>query len=80
MPRQEDLATLLEMVEAGQVRPVIDHTYPLDETARAIAHVAEGRNRGTTVISVAGEPSTQRSPGRGTGAEAGASGPEADTE
>jgi NADPH:quinone reductase-like Zn-dependent oxidoreductase len=62
MPRQEDLATLLEMVEAGQVRPVIDHTYPLDETARAIAHVAEGRNRGTTVIAMASQPGGQSSP------------------
>ena len=42
------------MVEAGQLRPVIDRSYPLAETARAIAHVAEGHNQGTTVIEVAG--------------------------
>ena len=56
MPRPEDLTQLLAMVEAGQLRPVIDRTYPLAETARAIAHVAEGHNQGTTVIEVAGTP------------------------
>ncbi len=56
MPRPEDLTELLAMVEAGQLRPVIDRTYPLAETARAIAHVAEGHNQGTTVIEVAGRP------------------------
>jgi NADPH:quinone reductase-like Zn-dependent oxidoreductase len=54
MPSADDLATLLSMVAAGQLRPVIERTYPLAETARAIAHVAEGHNQGTTVIEVAG--------------------------
>jgi NADPH:quinone reductase-like Zn-dependent oxidoreductase len=53
-PKPMDLATLLEMVAAGQVRPVIDHTVPLEETAAAIAHVATGHNRGTTVITMPG--------------------------
>jgi NADPH:quinone reductase-like Zn-dependent oxidoreductase len=54
MPSAEDLATLLSMVAAGQLRPVIERTYPLAETARAVAHVAEGHNQGTTVIEMAG--------------------------
>jgi NADPH:quinone reductase-like Zn-dependent oxidoreductase len=54
MPERDDLAALLEMVTAGQVRPVIDHTVPLAETAAAIAHVATGHNRGTTVITMPG--------------------------
>jgi NADPH:quinone reductase-like Zn-dependent oxidoreductase len=53
LPDPEDLATLLRMVEAGQVRPVIDRSVPLEETAAAIAYVAEGHNRGTTVITMA---------------------------
>ncbi len=51
-PRPDDLSELLAMVEAGQLRPVIDRTYRLAETAAAIAYVAEGHNRGTTVITM----------------------------
>jgi len=52
MPKLEDLEALLEMVERGEVRPVIDRTLPLEETAKAIAHVASGHNQGTTVITM----------------------------
>jgi NADPH:quinone reductase-like Zn-dependent oxidoreductase len=52
LPQPDDLAALLEMVEAGQLRPVIDHSVPLSETASAIAYVAAGHNRGTTVITM----------------------------
>ncbi len=48
-----DLLVLKEMVEAGKVTPVIDGTYPLGETPKAIAHVAAGHARGTVVIAVA---------------------------
>jgi NADPH:quinone reductase-like Zn-dependent oxidoreductase len=48
-----DLVALKELVEAGKVTPVIDGTYPLAQTAQAIAHVAAGHARGTVVISVA---------------------------
>ena len=67
LPRQDDLATLLEMVEAGQVRPVIDRVVDLAQTAAAIAHVAEGHSRGTTVIAVAGELDADRSSSPETG-------------
>jgi NADPH:quinone reductase-like Zn-dependent oxidoreductase len=40
------------MVEADRLRVVIDATYPLAEAAAAVSHVAEGHNRGTTVISM----------------------------
>jgi NADPH:quinone reductase-like Zn-dependent oxidoreductase len=52
MPKLEDLEAVLTMVEQETVRPVIDHTVPLAETAQAIAHVATGHNRGTTVITM----------------------------
>ena len=48
-----DLVALAELVEAGKIAPVIDRTYPLDETRQAIAHVAAGHARGTVVISLA---------------------------
>ena len=48
----EDLLELKRLIEAGSVTPVLDRTYPLSETASAIAHVGEGHARGKTVISV----------------------------
>lgn len=48
----DDLMALKALVEAGSIRPVIDSIYPLSETAKAIAHVASGRTRGTLVIAV----------------------------
>ena len=51
----DDLVVLRNLVEAGKITPVIDGTYPLHETPRAIDRVAAGHTRGTIVITVAGE-------------------------
>jgi NADPH:quinone reductase-like Zn-dependent oxidoreductase len=48
----DDLVALKALVEAGQITPVIDGTYPLAETRKAIERVATGRTRGTIVIDV----------------------------
>jgi NADPH:quinone reductase-like Zn-dependent oxidoreductase len=50
----DDLAALKALVEAGKITPVIDGTYPLEDTPRAIDRVASGRTRGTIVIAVSG--------------------------
>ena len=47
-----DLLALKELVEAGKVMPVIDSTYPLFETPRAIGLVAGGHARGTVVLAI----------------------------
>jgi NADPH:quinone reductase-like Zn-dependent oxidoreductase len=47
-----DLATLSDMIAAGRVRPVIDRTYALAETADAFRHLATGHARGKIVIAV----------------------------
>jgi NADPH:quinone reductase-like Zn-dependent oxidoreductase len=47
-----DLIALRELVETGSIAPVIDGTYPLHETPKAIGHVAAGHARGTVVITV----------------------------
>ena len=52
----DDLVALKGLVEAGKVRPVIDATYPLNETPKAIDRVSAGRTRGTVVINVVGAP------------------------
>jgi NADPH:quinone reductase-like Zn-dependent oxidoreductase len=51
-----DLQILKELVEAGKITAVIDGTYPLLETPKAIGHVAAGHARGTVVIAV--DPAT----------------------
>jgi NADPH:quinone reductase-like Zn-dependent oxidoreductase len=50
--KYEGLVTLTELIEAGKVTPVIDRTFPLTETAEAIAYVGEGHARGKTAITV----------------------------
>jgi NADPH:quinone reductase-like Zn-dependent oxidoreductase len=51
-PSRENLATLRELIESGQVTPVIDRTYPLTEAAAAIDYVAVEHARAKVVISV----------------------------
>jgi NADPH:quinone reductase-like Zn-dependent oxidoreductase len=52
-PRQEDLETLRELIEAGKVTPVIDRTYPLPEVPEAMRYLVEGRGgSGKIVITV----------------------------
>ena len=47
-----DLLTLKELAEAGKLTPVIDRTYPLEETAAALLHAERGAARGKVVITV----------------------------
>jgi NADPH:quinone reductase-like Zn-dependent oxidoreductase len=47
-----DLETLARMCEQAQVRPVIDHSYPLKETAEAVRYLETMRARGKVVIAV----------------------------
>jgi NADPH:quinone reductase-like Zn-dependent oxidoreductase len=48
----EDLAVLKELVEAGQVTPVIDKRYTLSEVPKALRSQGEGQSRGKIVIAV----------------------------
>jgi len=49
---KEDLIVLKELIEAGKVRPVIDRTYPLNQTAEAIRYLEAGHARAKVVITV----------------------------
>ena len=49
---KEDLIVLKELIEAGKVRPVIDRTYPLSETAEALRYLEAGHARAKVVITV----------------------------
>jgi len=48
-----DLATLTDVIERGGVRPAVERTFPLDQAAAAVDHVAQGRARGKVVVTVA---------------------------
>ncbi|MEE8407474.1 MAG: NAD(P)-dependent alcohol dehydrogenase [Acidimicrobiia bacterium] len=49
---EEDLAILAGFLDSGEVTPVIDRTYPLEETPEAIRYLEEGHVRGKVVITV----------------------------
>lgn len=48
----EDVAVLVELIEAGKLRPVIDRSYPLSEVPEAIRYLESGQSRGKIVISI----------------------------
>jgi NADPH:quinone reductase-like Zn-dependent oxidoreductase len=47
-----DLVTLTEMIEGGKVKPVVEKTYPLDETPDALTYLGSGHVQGKLVITV----------------------------
>jgi NADPH:quinone reductase-like Zn-dependent oxidoreductase len=49
---RSDLAALRELVESGQVKPVIERRYRLSEVADALRYMGTGHVRGKLVISV----------------------------
>lgn len=49
---QKDLLFILELMNAGKVKSIIDKRYPLSETAEALRYLEEGHARGKVVIVV----------------------------
>lgn len=50
--KREDLLTLAGLLAAGQVTPVIDRTYALDDAADALRYVGAGHTQGKVVITI----------------------------
>lgn len=52
-PNGDQLAQIKNLVEQGQIRPIIDSVFPLSAIQEAIEHSESGRARGKIVIKVA---------------------------
>ncbi|WP_214316982.1 NAD(P)-dependent alcohol dehydrogenase [Nonomuraea sediminis] len=50
--REDDLRRLAELLESGQVTPVVGRTYPLDEAPDAVRYVAGSHALGKVVLTV----------------------------
>jgi NADPH:quinone reductase-like Zn-dependent oxidoreductase len=48
--KREAMATLRALLESGAITPVIDRTFPLEQAATAVAHLASGDARGRVVL------------------------------
>jgi NADPH:quinone reductase-like Zn-dependent oxidoreductase len=51
--KAEDLRVLAALAEAGAIRPAVDRSFPLAETAAAVRYLRSGAVRGKVVVSVA---------------------------
>jgi len=51
--RDEDLLTLKDWAESGQLRPVIDRTYTLEQAPAAISYAEKQQVRGKVVLTIA---------------------------
>ena len=52
----ESLDEITDLIETGQLTPVIDRTYPLAEAAQAVALVEQGRPAGKVTVTVISDP------------------------
>jgi NADPH:quinone reductase-like Zn-dependent oxidoreductase len=48
----EQLKALAALYDGGALRPVLDRTFPFDETLDAMAYVEQGRAKGKIVVAV----------------------------
>jgi NADPH:quinone reductase-like Zn-dependent oxidoreductase len=47
-----DLVAFRELIESGQVTPLVDRAYLLSQTPAAISYVHDGHARGKVIITV----------------------------
>jgi NADPH:quinone reductase-like Zn-dependent oxidoreductase len=47
-----DLDVLRELIEAGKIKPVVEHTFELAQLPEALRRMGEGHAQGKLVISI----------------------------
>ncbi|BBG03265.1 MULTISPECIES: NAD(P)-dependent alcohol dehydrogenase [Pseudonocardia] len=60
-----DLGHLRDLVETGELTPVLDRTVGLDDAGAAIEHLGSGRARGKIVVRIGSDQSADRRSGTG---------------
>ena len=46
------LGEITKLIDSGDLRPIVDRTYPFDEAPQALAHVEGGRTKGKVVVTM----------------------------
>jgi NADPH:quinone reductase-like Zn-dependent oxidoreductase len=64
-PNRKELVEIARLVDAGEVKPVVDAVFPLSQAREAFERGSSGHNRGKTVLTtVSDEREPARSPGK----------------
>lgn len=61
-PDRDELIEIARLIQAGDLRPVIEAVFPLAHAREAFEHGAHGHNRGKIVLKVEEEPATEKYP------------------
>lgn len=48
----EQLRTIAALIDAGNIRPVVDRVFPFEATNEALAYVETGRAKGKVVVQI----------------------------
>ena len=48
----KDLSLIIELIESGRIKPIIDRHYPLSEVPEALRYVGEGHAQGKVIITL----------------------------